>query len=372
MLFVFALVLSGCSVELEQPTAVAPVPTVEQIPTPVPSAESSPQENIVTKTQIPVTWDSLNLSGRLVYTNGISVNNVFGLQIQILDLVTGEVTTIFDAPKYSWIYYIAVSPDNTELLMSYSPPPGDNPVDQDIYTMPLDGSKPPKLLFTPTKKEDDYIEVEWAPDGKYIYMTHVNYEIPPEPGQVYPFYTIYRMEYPDGQLEKVVEKAYWPRISPDSSKITYVSVDLFRSGNNLYIANVDGSNPQEVPITSPRIPDIRDAPMFSPDGKSIFFSAPLPIQSYQPNLLDRLMGVRVAKAHSGVASDWWSVPLTGGVMTQLTSIQATSLFGSFSPDGKHIASHSLNGIFVMKSDGSELTMLVPNPQSVPGIVVWIR
>jgi len=367
----FAFALCSCAIKVDQPTIQPPAPTPETIPTLAPTQESSPQTNKVTKTQIQVTWDSLNLTGRLVYTHGILVDGLFGLQIQILDLETGDVTTIFDAPKYSWIYYIAISPDKTELLMSYSPPPGDNPVDQDIYVMPLDGSQPPKLFFTPPKKEDDYIEVEWAPDGKYIYMTHVNYQIPPEPGQVYPFYTIYRMAYPDGQLEKVVEKAYWPRISPDSAKMTYVSVDLFKSGNNLFMANADGSNPQEVPITSPRIPDIRDAPMFSPDGKSIFFSAPLPVQSYQPNFLDKLMGVRVAKAHSGVASDWWAVPLAGGVMTQLTSIQTASLFGSFSPDGKHIASHSLNGIFVMKPDGSELTMVIPNPQSVPGTVVWI-
>ena len=140
--------------------------------------------------------------------------------IRLLDLVTGEVTTIFDAPKYSWIYYISVSPDNTQLLMSYNPPPGDNPVDQDIYVMPLDGSQAPQRLFTPPTPEDDYIEVEWSPDSKYIYVTQVNYHIPPAEGQSYPLYTIYRKAMPDGELKKVVEKAYWteyhptPRASP--------------------------------------------------------------------------------------------------------------------------------------------------------------
>lgn len=386
------LLLLGCSIDLAEPVMPSAFPQVgitsptllpgsgpENItplgpttsPTTVPSVDTSPQTNVVTKTQIPVTWESFNLTGRLVYTNGTLVDNIFGLQIQMLDLVTGEVTTIFDAPKYAWIYYIAVSPDATKLLLSYSPPSEDHFVDQDIYIMPLDGSRSPKLLFTPAKKEDDYFEVEWSPDGKYIYMTHINYEIPSEPGQLYPLYTIYRMEYPDGQLEKVVEKAYWPRISPDSSKITYVGIDPFFSWNKLLVANVDGSNPQEVAFGGPTLPDIRDAPMFSPDGKSIFFSAPLPAQSYQPNLFDKLMGVQIAKAHSGVASDWWSVPVEGGTVTQLTKIQTPSLFGSFSPDGQHIASHSLNGIFVMKPDGSKLTMLIPNLQAIPGTVVWI-
>ena len=35
------------------------------------------------------------------------------------------------------------------------------------------------------------------------------------------------------------------------------------------------------------------------------------------------------------------------------------------------AFYSLDGIFVMKTDGTQLTQLIPNPQSVPGTVSWI-
>jgi Tol biopolymer transport system component len=370
-LLMFALVLSSCSIEMNQPGISTPAPTFESVPTLSPATEGAPQTNVVTKTQVPVTWANLNLTGRLVYINGISVDNVFQLQVQVLDLVTGEVTTIFDAPKYSWIYYLSISPDNTQILMSYNPPPGDNPVDQDIYVMPLDGSQAPQQLFTPPTPEDDYIEVEWSPDGESIYATQVNYHIPPTEGQIYPLYTIFRKAMPDGALEKVVEKAYWPRVSPDSSRIAYVSVDLFSRGNKLFVANADGSNAQEVVITGPRIPEIKDAPLFSPDGQSLLFSADIPTQSYQPNWLDRLMGVQVAKAHSNVPSDWWTISVNGGEMTQLTNIQSRGLFGSLSPDKQWLASYSLDGIFVMKTDGTQLTQLMPNPQSVPGTVSWI-
>ena len=368
---IFALVLSSCSIQVEQPAVITPASTLESIPPTLASEESSPQTNIVTTTQIPVTWSDLNLTGRLVYINGTVVDNVFSLQIQVLNLVTGEITTIFDAPKYSWIYYVTVSPDNTQVLMSYSPPPGDNPVDQDLYIMPLDGSQAPKLLFTPPAKEDDYVEVEFSPDSKYVYFTHVNYQIPPEPNQIYPLYEIYRMTFPEGQPELVAAKAYWPRLSSDSSHIAYISVDLFSRENKLYIADSNGENAHEVVLKGQQLPDIKDAPIFSPDGQSLLFSAPVPVQSYQPNWLDKLMGVRIAKAHSNIPSDWWSVPVGGGDITQLTNIQSAGLFASFAPDGKHIASYSLNGIFVMKPDGSELTMLIPNPQSLPGTVTWI-
>jgi hypothetical protein len=111
--------------------------------------------------------------------------------------------------------------------------------------------------------------------------------------------------------------------------------------------------------------------MFTPDGKSIVFSAEIPTQSYRPTWLEKLMGVRVAKAHGNVISDWWSIPVTGGEMTPLTNVQALGLFGSFAPDGRHIASYSLNGTFVMNPDGSEVTMLIANLQSVPGTVSWV-
>ena len=370
-LLVFALVLSSCSIQVEQPSVVTPASTIESVSPTILSGENSRPTNTVTTTQMPVTWGDLNLTGRLVYINGVTVDNVFSLQIQVLNLVTGEVTTIFEAPKYSWIYYLTVSPDNTQVVLTYSPPPVDNePPDQNIYIMPLDGSQPPKLLFTPPAKEDDYVEVEWSPDGKYIYFTHVNFQITPQPDQVYPLYELYRMTFPDGKPEKIAEKAFWPRVSSDSSQIAYISVDLFLRENKLYIADSKGENAHEVVLTGPQIPEIKDAPIFSPDGQTLLFSAPVPVQSYQPNWLDKLMGVRIVKAHT-IPSDWFSVPVTGGDITQLTNIQTTNLFASFAPDGKHIASHSTSGIFVMKPDGSELTMLVPNSQAVPGTVSWI-
>jgi Tol biopolymer transport system component len=368
---ILALILSSCSIEVDQPGVTTPAPTSVSAPTLSSSTESAPQTNVVTTTQVPVTWGELNLTGKLIYINGISVDNVFQLQIQVLDLVTGEVTTIFDAPKYSWVYYISVSPDHTQLLMSYNPPPGDNPVDQDIYVMPLDGSRAPERLFTPPTAQDDYIEVEWSPDSKYVYVTHVNYHIPSAEGQIYPPYTIYRKALPDGEMEMIAEKAYWPRVSPDSSRIAYVSVDLFSRSNKLFVADADGSNAREVVITGPRIPEIKDAPLFTADSQSLIFSADIPTQSYQPSWLDRLMGVRVAGAHSNVPSDWWSISVDGGEMTRLTNILSRGLFGSLSPDNQYLASYSLDGIFVMKTDGTQLTHLIPNPQSVPGTVSWI-
>jgi hypothetical protein len=64
------------------------------------------------------------------------------------------------------------------------------------------------------------------------------------------------------------------------------------------------------------------------------------------------------------------VPINGGKLTQLTRIQSIGLFASLSPDHTHMASASGSGILVMKVDGSELTLLLPD-ETGSGTVSWI-
>jgi Tol biopolymer transport system component len=377
-LVVCALVLGGCVISTNPPVAdTLPSPTVALPPLPTtspsPTLQSSSSNPSFPTTSIPVTWADLDLAGKLVYiTFSLQDNNPI-LDIEVLDLSTGGVTILFQAPSNSWIFSVVVSPDFRQLVMTYSPPLENNALGiKALYTMPLDGSASPQLLFTPPTKDDQYFEPQFSPDGKYLYFVHVNYQLPRQtPDQHYPvFFEIYRMAYPNGQLEKIVDNAYWPRISADSSRLVYVSDNLDDGTNKLMLANTDGSNAQEVPMTGPVIPSIIDAPLFSPDGGSILFSAVAPVQSFTPNWLDRLLGVQVASAHS-LPEDWWSVPTAGGVPTQLTHLQASSLNASLAPDRQLLASFSGKGIFVMGLDGSGLTTIVSDVGGIPGTVNWI-
>ncbi|HKY53536.1 MAG TPA: hypothetical protein VJM08_04480 [Anaerolineales bacterium] len=362
--FIFALVIWACSIDVSQPSMVTPVSGSDAVAT----SSGAGADTI----HIPVTWSSLNLTGKLIYNMGAVENDIYIVRILSLDLVTGEVNTIYKAPPNAWIYYVSVSPDSKQLVMSFSPPPGEDPeIVQALYVMPIDGSKPPQLLFKPPIREAQYTQAEWSPDGKYIYFTHVNYQFPMDPNRIYPLYQTYRMPYPNGQPELIVKEAYWPRLSPDSGSLTYISIDPLSVKQQLMIANPDGSNAQEVALSGAYVPDIKDAPIFSPDGASILFSAAVPAQSRQPNWLERLTGVRMARANGNVPSDWWSVPTHGGSLTRLTQIQATGLYGSLSPDYKHLVSFGGAGIFVMNLDGSELTVLIPNPDLFTGTVHWI-
>jgi Tol biopolymer transport system component len=365
--------LIGCSIDVQQKPVSTPagqsvlstatfVPTTSAIGTNTDPA-FPPQK------QIPITWAILDLTGRLVYVYVEMIENSFGMGIQILDLTSGQVKTIFTAPPYASIFDIAVSPDATQLLLSYTPPPNaESPTRSGIYVMPLDGSAPPQPLILPVLEADENFQAEWSPDGKYIYYTNTNYAAPQQENSISPLYTIFRMAYPGGSPEKIEENSMWPSIAPDSSKIVYVKYTS-TSKNKLYVADANGDHPQEVILNGSGIPEIVDAPIFLPDGQSILFSAPVPPQAYQPTWLDKLMGVQIAKAHD-VPSDWYVVSVSGGEPVRLTQIQAAYLFASISPDDTWVVSSSGSGTFVMDLDGSNLTSLMIG--SAPqGRVRWI-
>jgi len=362
------LSMFGCSINLAQP--VTPNPYTEVGPmlvtSPAGTGNTTPS---VARTVVPVTWAGLNLTGSLVYASA-SLTDVTPISIQTLDLITGEIKTIFTTTKDAWVFYMTISPDGKQLVMSYAPPSsGPEVPSRALYTMPLDGSAPPQLLFQPPTSDDHYIQAEWSPDGKYLYYVHYNNKERQQQGDLYPAYELFRMDYPEGQPEQIADKAFWPRISADSSKLVYVSLDPASGTNELFTADADGSNAQKMTLTGSSLSGIIDAPIFSPDGNSILFSAPPPPQAYQPNWLDKLLGVQVVKAHA-IPSDWWSVSVTGGEITRLTQIQTINLFASISPDRNRLASVSGEGLFVMDWDGSNLTQILFNP-GVSGTVSWV-
>jgi Tol biopolymer transport system component len=378
---IIPLAISSCSGRsAQQPVATSTLPTnpepnLEPDPVPDPGGAELPTIIPTTGAQIPVTWASLNLTGKLVYSLGaLDQENNLIVQIQALDLSTGDMTVLYKAIKDGWIYYVAVSPDGKELVMSYSPPLQSDPqIVQALYTLPLDGSRSPQLLLMPPAREDEYTQAEWSPDGKYIYYTYVNYLSPNDPNRLYPLYKIYRMEYPvkeGGQPELIAEEAYWPRLSADGLHLVYVELDPVSGEQHLKLADPDGKNVQDVVLSGPYVPHDKTAPFFSLDGKSILFSGEVAGESYRPNWFERLVGIQSVRADTK-PSDWWSVPIGGGEITRLTHLQTAYLYGSLSPDKKYIVSYGGDELFVMNPDGSELTDLFSGTHRFFGTVSWI-
>ena len=365
-----AAALSGCSIDLSQSMATASVvPTTASAETstgPGPLAVTpTPQQNTMTgSTKIPVSWGDLNLSGSLVYVTAAFQGTTLSLEIRNLNLTTGEVTPLLRSD--GWVDAAAVSPDDTQIVISYSPPPGGPLGSQTIlYTIPRDGSQLPKPLFEPPSHQDQYDQPVWSPDGRYVYFRDVNYQGPT-------VYSLMRVAVPGGIPEKLADWAYWPRISPDGNRMTFVKIDPATSFNSLFVAAPDGTQIQQVPLRGHYVPKVIDVPMFSPDGQSILFSAPDPTLSSLPNWIERMMGITVAFADGSIPSDWWSVPVTGGAPKQLTHVHELALYGSFSSDLRFIASYTSDFIFVMNPDGTGVTLLVNDIGGVAGSVNWTR
>jgi WD40-like Beta Propeller Repeat len=182
-----------------------------------------------------------------------------------------------------------------------------------------------------------------------------------------------RMAYPDGKPQTLIDHAYWPRVSEDNRLLVYVALEPQSGTNQLSFANADGTDVHQVPVSGLPVPMVIDAPMFSPDNQLILFSSPLGIKASAPALgwFDRLLGVQVARADGTLPSDWWSSSIAGGTPKQITNVQSLALYGVFSPDQKYIASYSTDGIFVMKPDGTEVTIIVSDVGGIPGTVNWI-
>ena len=366
-----ALILNSCTIATS-PQAVSTMAT--SAPANNIAAQPSTSAGFPTPYSIPITWSSLNLTGKLIFVVNTATTTDTYMDIQELDLHSGGITTLFQSVSNGWIDNAVISPDHKEIVMSYSTPTlqqGATFTPMALFSFPLDGSQPPHQLFPLPLKDDQDIEPVWSPDGKYLYFVLVNNGVPPaEPNQHYPIYQIYRMAYPDGQPQLIMDRAYWPRLSADGSRLIYVSENPDDMTNKIFVANNDGSNPQQIVLSGPNATNIIDAPIFLPDEKSILFSAPPAVQSRAIPWLDRLFGVIEASAHT-IPSDWWSVPATGGAPTQLTHIQAASLYAAISPDNRTIASYSGDGLFVMNPDGTNLTMILNNTGGNMGTVNWI-
>jgi Tol biopolymer transport system component len=345
--FLLAAILAACSIQISDGTPAATAP--------------------VTVTATPA-WAGLNLTGRLVFTQGVD-------GIEKLDLATGQRETLFQPPEEAWLTSATVSPDSARIVLCYAPPPPEGQIQfgyTGLYLMPADGSAPPEPLLERADPQESYFYPSWSPDGKYLYYSHFIPVLNSETGNAFR-YTVERLAVPGGAPELLIENAIWPRLSPDGSTLAYLSFDPETFNNELYVADPDGKNSRPMLLSGTF--QAVDAHLWTPDGSALVFSAVGEGPAYQstpaPALswFDRLLGVQAAGAHN-VPSDWWRVSLDGAELTRLTKIYDTGLYGSFSPDGSRLAFIAASGIYVINPDGSGLTPVLPI--KTLGTLEWIK
>lgn len=332
-----AFALLACSVRADEPAD-----------TPTPNAAAPP-------------WARLSLAGRLIFTQ--SNEGVWEL-----DLATGARRPLFQPAQKeaAWVNAAAVSPDGQAILIAYAPPPPPGEIQfgyTDLYVMPADGSAPPQPFLTRARPRDSLFNPVWSPDGRHVYFAQLTWT--QSTGKVQ--YTVERVGYPAGAREVVATNAYWPRLSADGQSLVYVTVDPDTLAGTLMIAAADGAQARALldPDAFPAV----DAPLFTPDGAAVVFSAVSGRGAARGEpWWERWGGVQVAEAHN-VPSDWWQVPVDGGAPVQLTQVYDVGLYGDFAPDGRYLAFISQQGLHVMRPDGTSLITLA-SPGAF-GTVDWV-
>jgi Tol biopolymer transport system component len=186
------------------------------------------------------------------------------------------------------------------------------------------------------------------------------------------------------------------KVSPDGTMVTYVALDDEGAGQ-VFIANLDGTDVQQVTHTRWTGPGIPDFPDWSPDGAAITYMSGVgdgqfrdifvldlatgvtsrvtnekppwmgAFPQFSPDGASIVYGVNRGGDGSGVRS----VPVTGGKSTLLVGGGKNDVhasFPTFSPDGSALAvvcsGPRLEGICIADADGTNLRELVSVPPSV--------
>jgi Tol biopolymer transport system component len=355
VILVVLWLLAGCAGAIvASPTA----PGAQTAATVAPAATAQPP---AATQSLPVTWSGHGLSGHLMLIQ----YHETGDSLIELDLQTGAINVLFQAPADSKLLAASLSPDGKQLALGYAAPiPGQIQLgNTDIYLLTLGSTDPPKLLAKRSDSDESYFSPTWASDGKSLVDAHF-FKTLVNNTPVY-HYAIESLDL-NGKSLPLIPDAFWPALSPDGSQIAYVYSDPKGFSNDLYIADADGKNAK--PLTTPGFTPPVDAHFFSADGKTIYFS--MVNQQTQPasDWWDNLFGVRTVSAHN-IPSDWYKVPAAGGKIERVTNVNDTGMSGAISPDGSHMAFISMNGLFTVKTDGSDLVKLTD--AAFEGNIQWL-
>jgi Tol biopolymer transport system component len=122
-------------------------------------------------------------------------------------------------------------------------------------------------------------------------------------------------------------------ISPDGSQIAFGGS---KDGlDDIWVVNADGSNLHQLTTD----PATDQYPQWSPNGETIIY--------------DNAGANEEQDSQYSKTAEIFSVPATGGPITQLTHNHGNDSAPTFSPDGKTIVDESFQGLSIMHADGSD-------------------
>ncbi len=278
-------------------------------------------------------------------------------KITRIDFTTNSETTVFTAPMNTRIIDFALSPDGSEIVIAIGvagrerQPPFTL---SGLYRLPLDAPDDAVPVVTTDETGVFLLDPLWSPDDALYYVrfgVDENAELVAD---------LLRYDFADDANAVIFSDLSSPRLAPDGSSVTFIRQNDDTFEQELTVRDITGDD-ERILFTADLVTDI-DLPLFSPDGAWVYFSlARDDAQASGTGLAAHLLGVQTARAHPGhiVASNWWRVPIDGGEAEALTTGDAMGaiVFGDFDDAGDVLYFATINGLFAMHADGSDLTQL---------------
>ncbi|HUF38814.1 MAG TPA: DPP IV N-terminal domain-containing protein [Anaerolineales bacterium] len=382
-----ALLAGACTVQLDGtslvPTPVPPARTGTETTVPTDPPPVTPTATIEGATTAPIDWfgfpylddsaldyevlpgwESLGLDGSVVF---LSFSEI-GQSVVVFDFETGHFAPVFVAPENTWVLSASLNPEHSDLLLSYAPVPPEGQTQYgytDLYRLDPDGSLTP--LLERVEEIEAFFSAFYSNSGREVYYSWFVGDDTVDFGFRY---HIGRLDAASGEAAIVVEDGFWQAVSADDERLAYVTLNPsagFDDPAELRVVPSTGGD--HLTVLDPESFPTIDAPIFSPDGRYLYFSA---VSEAPPPLswLDRLFGVIPASAHN-VPSDWWRADLETGEASQVSQLFDQGMYGDFSPDGDRLAFISATGLWIMNLDGSGLVQVLAS-QAFYGNLEWVR
>jgi Tol biopolymer transport system component len=292
----------------------------------------------------------LNLQGKFVFSPGDG-------SIWIQEAGTGTTTALISRSLKALAQLPAFSPDGKRIAYAELVFLAGGVVRGDIRVMDADG-KNDRVVLQGAGANDYYFYPRWTADGQGMLVTHAqNIQTLDERDQ------LERVDLATkASVRRIVEDGRDADISLDGHQIVFIRAVPDGSTNSLWMANADGSAPQN--LVANGVFTAIMSPRFSPDGKWLAFSVhgsprqslPLLEQASKPQPETTVRDdescflyvlvtclVQTASAH-GAPGAIWRVNLASRRFEQITPIYQDSPTPAWSADGTTIALQDVSSI----------------------------